>query len=101
MCVRAYIRGCSIPFRLNFDQNNSKNKRVLMKISREFEYGCAETNVLLQFTPKWLLLVRIVDSQRLFRLKKYRVLINNPDKLPIVQVSVSQPLRGENVSISL
>lgn len=40
-------------------------------------------------------------SQSLFMLSKYKVLIDNPEKLPTIQVSVSQSSRRENEFIRL
>lgn len=55
---------------------------------------------LVAVNSKWLLGIRTADL-KVFRLRKYGGLIHNPEKLPIVQVSVSDSSRWENVSISL
>lgn len=90
---------CPSQLRLNFDQNDSNNKTVLIKTSGEFVYECAQKNGFVIVNSKVVFMDKCCRSQRLFRPRKYGVLINNPEKLPIVQVSISYSSRWENVSI--
>lgn len=91
--------GCPNQFGLNFEQNGSNNKGVLIKLSGNLCMNVHRRMVLLQLTQKWLLWISITDPKAYSCL--VNILIDNPEKLPTVQVPVSHSSRCKNEFISL